>query len=339
MKKTLSLIFILISLTYLSLNVSAAPVNFAAPAVSAASARTQPLIIDHNTTDITAIPQAWIVAAKANLHIAYGHTSHGSQITTGMTGLVAFANGGGKGLSLPTDIFQYDHDGNNGGTHLHLFEGSQYDGSGDLAYDAGYIEWIQRTYDYLGTVIPATGRGANHPEINVLMWSWCGQLSDLSAAYVTDNYLGPMAQLELDYPGITFVYMTGHADGTGESGNLHLRNQQIRQYAIANNKVLFDFYDFDTHDPDDVYYGNKGVTDELWYDSDNNGSKDKNWGTDWQNTHTLGDDWYTDDCAHSMDINCNQKAYAAWWLWSRLAGWEGGSSAPPTPVYLPLIQR
>lgn len=48
----------------------------------------QPTIIDHNSTDITKIPQIAIEQAKINLHIAYGHTSHGSQLTTGMTGLV-----------------------------------------------------------------------------------------------------------------------------------------------------------------------------------------------------------------------------------------------------------
>ena len=34
-------------------------------------------IIDHNCTDITQIPESAINQAKADLHIAYGHTSHG----------------------------------------------------------------------------------------------------------------------------------------------------------------------------------------------------------------------------------------------------------------------
>ena len=298
-------------------------------------ARTEPLIVDHTTDNINSIPQAWIEAAKENIHIAHGHTSHGSQISTGMSGLVAFANGSGRGLSLPENIFQYDPDSNNGGTHLHYFEGSGYDVSGDLAYDVGYSEWVQRTYDYLGTVDTGTGKGTNHPEINVLMWSWCGQVSSISEANLITHYLQPMAQLELDYPGITFIYMTGHADGTGENGNLHLRNQQIRQYVVDNNKVLFDFYDFDIYDPDDVYYGDKAVKDTLEYDSDNDGLRDANWGQAWQAGHTLGVDWYSTGCAHSEAINCNQKAYAAWWLWTRLAGWDPDGSS----IFFPLVLR
>ena len=58
----------------------------------------QALIVDHTCTDISQIPEWAINKAKEKLHIAYGHTSHGSQITTGMNGLVDFANGGGQGL-------------------------------------------------------------------------------------------------------------------------------------------------------------------------------------------------------------------------------------------------
>ena len=295
----------------------------AAPASIARNlaARPQPLIIDHTTADITAIPQAWIEAAKQNLHIGYGHTSHGSQVSSGMSGLVGFANNGGLGLALPVNIFQFDHNSNQGGSHLHLFEGSSYDTSGDLALDAGYAGWDQRTRDYLGTPDPGTGRGMNHPEINVIMWSWCGQVSSKTEATMLSDYLLPMTQLESEYPGVTFVYMTGHADGSGETGNLHIRNQQIRQYAIDNSKVLFDFYDFDTHDPDGNYYGDQHVDDYCNYDSGN-------WCTEWQNAHALGSDWYSVDCAHSQSINCNQKAYGIWWLWASLAGWNSPAADP-----------
>jgi hypothetical protein len=184
------------------------------------------ILIDHNSTDITAIPQSWIETAKQSLHIAYGHTSHGSQLTSGMTGLVGFANGGGLGLTLPQDIFDW----NNGGTGgaLDLREGDGY-GNGDMDHDCGYYpNWINETRDYLGTPDSATGRGTKNPEINVIIWSWCGEASGYTEQQMTDRYLLPMAQLETDYPGVTFVYMTGHSDGSGEGGNLHARNQQIR---------------------------------------------------------------------------------------------------------------
>ena len=34
------------------------------------------------------------------------------------------------------------------------------------------------------------------------------------------------------------------------------------------------------------------------------------------------EDWYSCSSAHSQPLNANRKAYAAWWLWARLAGWS-----------------
>jgi len=59
-------------------------------------------IIDHSSVKLSSIPSEWILAAKENLHIAYSHTSHGSQLTEGMSGLISF-----KG-----EVFSW----NNGGT-------------------------------------------------------------------------------------------------------------------------------------------------------------------------------------------------------------------------------
>ena len=58
-------------------------------------AHAQAIIADHACTDITQIPEWAIVQAKETLHIGYGHTSHGSQLTSEMTGLVSFADSGG----------------------------------------------------------------------------------------------------------------------------------------------------------------------------------------------------------------------------------------------------
>ncbi len=268
------------------------------------------MIIDHSCTNINTIPHSAIQQAKDTLHIGYGHTSHGSQLTDGMTGLVSFMNAQGN----PHDLYSWSQDG--AGDSLHLYEGDGY-GSGDLDHDAGYYpSWINETNDYLGTV-DSQGRGSNHPEINVIMWAWCGQVSGRSAAEIISMYLTPMNQLEQNYPGITFVYMTGHADGTGETGNLHLRNQQIRQYCIDNNKVLYDFYDIECYDPDGTYFGDRNVEDSCGYDGGGN------WATEWQSSHTENVDWYNCGAAHSQPLNANQKAYAAWWLFARLAGWDG----------------
>jgi hypothetical protein len=229
-----------------------------------------------------------------------------------MSGLVAFADGGGLGLALADDIFAW----NNGGTGgaLDLEEGDGY-GTGWLDHDCGYYpNWINETRDYLDD--------PSHSDVNVIIWSWSGQVSGRTEQEMINTYLLPMSQLEAEYPHVTFVYMTGHADGTGESGNLHVRNQQIREYCMANGKVLYDFYDIESYDPEGNYYGDKNVNDNCDYDSDGNGSLDANWAIDWQNSHTEGVDWYRCSSAHSQPLNANRKAYAAWWLWARIAGWD-----------------
>jgi hypothetical protein len=101
-------------------------------------------------------------------------------------------------------------------------------------------------------------------------------------------------------------------DGSGLTGNLHLRNEQIRNYCRANDKVLYDFADIETYNPDGVYFGDKYPNDACGYSGGN-------WATEWQNSHTLGTDWYNCGAAHTEPLNANQKAYAAWALWTDIA--------------------
>jgi len=254
------------------------------------------MIIDHAAADIDAIPQAAIEQAKATLHIAYGHTSHGSQLVTGMSGLLGF-----KG-----DLYSFNSGGSGGALDL-----TDYAFSG--AYDLGNPDrsaWATATRDYLDT----------HPGANVVIWSWCGQVSYASEDDIV-LYLGLMDGLEADYPNVKFVYMTGHLDGSGLTGNLHLRNEQIRAYCAANEKILYDFADIETYNPDGVYFGDKRPNDNCDYDNNGDGTIDGNWAIEWQNAHP--GEWYNCASEHSQPLNANQKAYAAWWLWARLAGWEG----------------
>jgi hypothetical protein len=125
-----------------------------------------------------------------------------------------------------------------------------------------------------------------------------------------------MATLEAEYPKVTFVYLTGHLDGSGVDGNLNRRNEQIRAYCKANGKWLFDFADIESYDPDGKYYLDRGADDACNYDGGN-------WGEQWVAGKTVNEDWYDCGAAHSHSLNANMKAYAAWWLFARMAGWSG----------------
>lgn len=253
------------------------------------------IIIDHENTDLAMVPLEYIEEAKDELHIAYGHTSHGSQITTGMSGLTTFTNAPYGGSTYVW---------NSGGTNNALdLRDSPFSGASDLG-NPNRTAWANATRSYL----------TSHPEINVIIWSWCGQVDGTEEEI--DQYLDLMNDLETDYPDVMFVYMTGHTNGTGLDGNVHQRNTQIREFCEANGKILFDFEDIESYDPDGEYYGDLDVTDSCDY----NGG---NWAQEWQESHTEGIDWYDCSSAHSEPLNANQKAYAAWWLWARLAGWDG----------------
>lgn len=268
------------------------------------------LTVNHNDTTLSAIPASAITAAKANLKIAYGHTSHGSQLTTGMTGLASW-----KGST-----YAWNGTGADGALYLVDFYGSF---GGSDAQDLGnpdFTSWEAATRTYL----------ADHSEINVIIWSWCGELAWATEANA-NTYLSFMSGLETDFPSVTFIYMTCHLDGTGEAGNLNQRNEQIRTYCNNNGKVLYDFADIESYDPDGlVNYMKNYANDACDYDSNGDTYADVNWATEWQNSHTENIDWYDCESAHSQPLNANRKAYAAWYLWARLGGWNGSSTTPDT---------
>lgn len=230
---------------------------------------------DHQAAaDFGNIPAEYFSQVRSNLNIYYGHTSHGSQVITGLSML---SDENASLYEWPAIFDDYD-------------------------IDLGYPEWASKTRDYLN----------NHPETNLVMWSWCGQLSDYGSEEIED-YLTTMSQFETDYPNVTFVYMTGHLDGSGPSGTLYANNNRIRSFCTANKKTLFDFADIESHDPNGEYYPD--------------GSDACEWCETWCES---GNCPTCDDCAHSHCFNCYQKGKAFWWLMARISGWESDDIPPAT---------
>ena len=222
-------------------------------------------VADHNSAaDFGAIPADSFSSIRSTFNIYYGHTSHGSQIITGLS------------------MLENENPGTYAGPAIHE----------DGWIDLGDSDWEQLTRDYLD----------NHPETNLVMWSWCGQLSWYSEGEVND-YLNTMSQLEADYPDVIFVYMTGHLDGTGPSDTLYSNNNRIRSFCSAHNKVVFDFADIESYDPDGNYYPD--------------GSDWCEWCSTWCASHSCPG---CSDCAHSQCFNCYLKGKAFWWLLSQLVG-------------------
>jgi hypothetical protein len=246
---------------------------------------TTPIVIDHNCTNLSQIPLAWIQSVQDHIRLEYGHQSHGWQLTHGAN-IIQFGNpvyadsAGYKTLPVVTDNLCF--------------------------WDA----WDMLPENYWSTAAGMNNTRTilrNNPSINVSMFCWCNEVGGATASYI-QAYLDSVSKLETEFPNVTFVYMTGNANTADWDGyNRQLRNQEIRQYCAAHSKVLYDFADIDswwfnptTHAWEQATYVYSGTTVPV--------------------QHPQYVSPQCDICGHANRASCIQKGNALWWLLVEIAG-------------------
>lgn len=246
-------------------------------------------IIDHTCTDLSQIPSEWIDNVQDDMISHYAHTSHGSQLTYGL-----------MFVEQSDPAYAYEI----GSCYLPTVAGAYcvFDGQESVSYITPDLYWetpagLQLTRDVLD----------NNPTINTSMWSWCTQCDYYSQSQV-QVYLDAMTLLESEYPDVTFIYFTGNAQGTGSGGyNRYQRNNQIRDYCIANDKVLFDFADLDA----------------WWFNPSSSQWEHHTYSYSGSDIPAEHPQFYGNEYGHTTAESCEQKGRAWWWMMAVLAGWSG----------------
>jgi len=271
----------------------------------------QGIIIDHTCTDVDLIPAAIIDNIKSECKFQWAATSHGHQPLTGLK-------------LLEVDFPHLDvtvGDGETGpdtGGHLP-------DSSGTFCVmDGVTLLWANCGKCCLGIGPSAYWQGDDalasidrtlktcFPGINISGWGWCSELTSWTDSQVQE-YLDQMNAYEQQYPNVKFIYSTGNAESDGIGGaNRFQRNNQIRQYCIQNDKVLFDFADLECWSNGEMHYFlDNGDTIPLQH-PDYSG-----------NTHH-----------HTNALNCINKGKAVWYMMARLQSWKPESIRLNIKLYL-----
>jgi hypothetical protein len=163
---------------------------------------------------------------------------------------------------------------------------ARYDRSRWVFQNRGNPGWQAKVDDL---VDQAAGHASSY---DVLTMKLCYIDTDASFAYYRDR----MVQLEAAHPTRRFVWWTMPIETSGNSARQAF-NDQVRAYARANGKVLFDIADVEAHDALGARRTDAYGRELLWPE-------------------------WTSDGGHLNGAGAERVASAWWWLMARLGGWD-----------------
>ena len=257
------------------------------------------LIVDHYAIDqFNQIPDNYILAAS-NIHLLFRHASVGNNINDGldclMNKILPRPSRCDSGLT-PDQIF-YDPKYNR---NYWTFEFH----APPPGINPGWWDKVNFFIDR----VDHPGQGENYDAVGFKF----GYVDGSPDSNIDDEFFNvpnntypsiqDLQELEARHPDKILIYWTiGLAKGIGTADSESF-NQQMRSFAIANDKVLMDIADIESHRPDgsacfDIYgRGIEAMCDE-----------------------------YTDEvvAGHLNALGRQRMAEAMWILMARLAGWDG----------------
>ncbi|NWJ47440.1 MAG: SGNH/GDSL hydrolase family protein [Chloroflexi bacterium] len=234
-------------------------------------------VINSSTIDASnsLIPQQYLDNAR-NLKILFNHQSVGYNV---LEGLDALAQSNPDRYSLTTaDVEQanwyLENNGVGGFTR------------GENENPASKVVGFKELFDNEGYA----------DRVQVAMMKFCFVDNTSAASKIWENYRDGMNYLETKYPKVKFVWWTMPLITDGNQIRDQY-NKLVRDYVKANNKILFDIADIESHEP-----SGKAVTNNNYPALFNN---------------------YSSDGGHLNEQGSQRVAQAWWWLTARLAGWNG----------------